>query len=453
MYKRSELAAKYKEKLLTPEEAAGKIKSGDRVFYGINYAQTIDVDRALAARVAAGELSGLEIVDELGKPTPFEVFKAASSPEQVRFSAPFFSEVDRKMQDAGFDWFMPNIYSELGHIWRDLAPFDLCVIQVGPMDANGYFNIGTSLSCANSAIDASKTVILEVNENMPRAYGLDVDVYIGDVDYIVEGSNTPLPELPPVIPTDNDRLIAGHVVAEISSGATLQLGIGGTPNAIGKLLVDSDLGDFSCHSERLTEPFLDLYDAGKLTSTKNFHPGKITYAFAGGSQRLYDFIDGNTICEIVPIDYVTDFRVVSAIDKFTSINACVNVDLYGQVCSESAGYRHLSGTGGQLNFVMGACASKGGKSFLCCNSTYRNKAGELETNIRPLLKTGSVVTTPRSMVNYIVTEYGAVNLKGKTTFQRAEALISIAHPDFRDELIAEAEKMGLWSRTSKTSYR
>jgi len=215
------------------------------------------------------------------------------------------------------------------------------------------------------------------------------------------------------------------------------------------MIAESDLRNINAHTEMFTDAYVDLFEAGKLTGNKPIDKSKAVYTFAGGSKRLYDFIDDNPICCNAPVNYVNNIATISKIPNFISVNSCIQVDLYGQVCSESAGHRQISGTGGQLDFVLGAYQSIGGHSFLCTPSTRTKKDGSLESLISPVLPRGAIVTTPRMATNYIVTEYGAADLKGKTTWERAELLINIAHPDFRDELIKDAEKMGIWKNSSK----
>ena len=217
------------------------------------------------------------------------------------------------------------------------------------------------------------------------------------------------------------------------------------------MLADSDLTDISAHTEMLVDAYADLFEAGKLSTEKTVERGTVLYTFAGGTKKLYDFIDGNPLCCNAPVDYVNDVHVISSMDNFISINSCIQVDLQSQVCSETVGCRQISGTGGQLDFVMGAYRSKGGKSFICTPSRRKLPDGTYESNISATLRPGSVVTTPRTATHYIVTEYGVADMKGRSTWERAESLINIAHPDFRDELIAEAEKMGIWKNTSKVS--
>jgi acyl-CoA hydrolase len=222
------------------------------------------------------------------------------------------------------------------------------------------------------------------------------------------------------------------------------------PDAVGSLIATSDLKDLGVHTEMYVDSFVDMAKAGKINgSKKSINPFRQTYAFGTGSKKLYDYIDNNPELMIAPVDYVNDVRTISALDNFMSINNAVDIDLFGQVNSETSGIKHISGAGGQLDFVLGAYLSKGGKSFICCSSTYTTKTGELKSRILPTLNQGSVVTDTRPLIQYFVTEYGKVNLKGLSTWQRCEAIISVAHPNFRDELIAEAEKMKIWRKSNK----
>ena len=222
------------------------------------------------------------------------------------------------------------------------------------------------------------------------------------------------------------------------------------PNTVGAMLCESDLKDLGVHTEMYVDAYVDLAMAGKVTCMKkNIDRGRQVFAFAAGTQKLYDYLDDNPACMAAPISYTNDIRTIAAIDNFVSINNCISVDLYGQICAESAGTRQISGTGGQLDFLESAAVSKGGKAFICMTSSFTNKEGETVSRINPLLTPGDIVTDPRCLAYYVVTEYGGVNLVGCSTWERAEKLISIAHPKFRDELIASAEKQGIWLRSNK----
>ena len=268
---------------------------------------------------------------------------------------------------------------------------------------------------------------------------------------IVEGDNPDMAELASGGPaTEVDKAVAKLIVNEIPNGACLQLGIGGMPNAVGSLIAESDLTDLGIHTEMYVDAFVDIAKAGKITGAKkNIDRFRQTYAFAAGTKKLYDYLNDNPECMSAAVSYTNDIRQISALDNFISINNIVDIDLFGQANAESAGTRNISGAGGQLDFVLGAYLSKGGKSFICCSSTFTSKDGAMHSRIRPTLAPGSIVTDTRANVHYFVTEYGMVNLKGLPAWQKCEALISVAHPDFRDELIKEAEKMNIWRRSNK----
>ena len=449
MYKTSLLAQKYKEKLITADQAAAMVCDNSRIHFGLGLGTVKDIDAALAKR--ANDLLGVEIISTVGvRSTPFETFLATNDNKNVRFASAHFSSFDREMSKAGRCWYIPMMFNELPVYWQhNDSGLDIAFFQVAPMDEHGNFNIGPQVADIWGVIKSADKVIVEVNENMPIAQGHQTQLNLFGVDYIVEGSNSPMDELITKEPTKIDRYIAEYVVSQIESHSTLQLGIGALPNCIGSMLADSDVRNINAHTEMFVDAYVDLFEAGKLTGNKPVDKGKAVYTFAGGTQRLYDFIDNNPICCSAPVDYVNSIATISQIRNFVSINSCIQVDLYGQVCSETSGAQQLSGTGGQLDFVLGAYASKGGKSFLCTPSTRNHHDGTVESLIKPTLSKGSIVTTPRTATNFVVTEYGIANLKGKNTWERAELLINIAHPDFRDSLIKDAEKMGIWKNTSK----
>ena len=364
------------------------------------------------------------------------------------------SGIERHMIARGCAFYSPIRYSELPRYYRELdCPDDVAMFQVAPMDKHGYFNFGPSASHLGAMCETARHIIVEVNENMPRCLGgMENCVHVSQVSGIVEGANPPIGQMAAAgAATEVDLKVANLIVPQIPNGACLQLGIGGMPNAIGGLIAQSDLKDLGVHTEMYVDAFVDIAKAGKINgSRKQLDKGRQVYAFGAGTQKMYDYLNDNPECMSAPVDYTNDIRSISALDNFISINNAVDIDLFGQVNAESAGIKHISGAGGQLDFVLGAYLSKGGKSFICLSSTFMNKkTGKLESRIRPTLENGSIVTDTRANVHYLCTEYGCVNLKGLTSWEKAEALISVAHPDFRDELIAEAEKLHIWRRSNK----
>ena len=437
--------AMYQQKLTTADEAVKVVKSGDWVDYGW-CTNTVDaLDKALAKRT--DELKDINLRGGILL-KPLAVFEREDAGEHFTWNSWHMGGIERKAIAKGFSFYSPIRYSELPRYYRDSqTPPDVAMLQVAPMDEHGYFNLGPSPSHAMACIRSAKKVIVEVNQNMPICLGgFDNCVSINDVDLIVEGSNTDLYELGGGgAATDIDHAVAKYIVDEIPDGACLQLGIGGMPNAVGSLIAESDLKDLGVHTEMYVDAYVDLAMAGKVTCMKkNIDRGRQVFAFAAGTQKLYDYLDDNPACMAAPISYTNDIRTIAAIDNFVSINNAVDVDLYGQVNGETAGTKQISGAGGQQDFVLGAYLSKGGKSFICLSSTHADKDGTLHSRIRPTLQNGSVVTDTRVNTMYVVTEYGCVCLKGLTVWERAEKLISIAHPDFREELIREAEKQKIW---------
>ena len=289
-------------------------------------------------------------------------------------------------------------------------------------------------------------VMVEVSDGVPYVLGEANGVHASEVDYIIEGDHPPVAELPNPPPTETDRAVARLIAAEIEDGACLQVGIGGMPNAVCSLLAESGVRDLGIHTEMLMDGMIDLYRAGIVTGArKTLNPGQMVCTFALGSRYRYDVITRNPDMLCCPVDYTNLPHNIMQNDRVVSINNTTQIDLQGQAASESDGHRHISGTGGQPQFVRGAYASQGGKSFICLASTY-DKRGERRSRIVPALTPGNIVTTTRTDMMYVVTEYGIVNLKGKSVAERAQALISIAHPDFREGLEREAYEKRLIPR-------
>ena len=442
--------AEYKKKLTTAAEAVKVVKSGDWVDYGWCTGTPDALDKALAART--DELRDIKVRGGILMKLP-AIFEREDAGEHFTWNSWHMGGIERKLIARGCSFYAPIRYSELPRYYREhIEPNDVLMIQTTTMDNHGYFNFGPNASHLMAAVEKSKHIIVEVNQNMPRCLGgFEEGVHISKVDAIVEGENPAILEMGGGgAPTDVDKAVAKLIVEEIPNGACLQLGIGGMPNTVGAMIAESDLKDLGVHTEMYVDAFVDIAKAGKINgSKKNIDRFRQTYAFGAGTKKMYDYMDENPELMSAPVDYTNDIRQISALDNFISINNAVDVDLYGQINAESAGIKHISGAGGQLDFVLGAYLSNGGKSFVCLSSTFTTKDGSVKSRIRPTLADGSIVTDTRANTHYLVTEYGKVCLKGLSAWERAEAIISIAHPDFRDELIAEAEKMHIWRRSNK----
>ena len=441
--------AEYKSKLVTADEAVACVKSGDWVDYGALNGQVYTLDKALAKR--ANELKDVKLWSILTLRYP-EILKADPQQEAFVWHSWHYSGVDRKIAADRPVYYSSIRYSELPRYVREnIEPIDVAMMQVAPMDSHGFFNFGPQNSHCKAVCDRAKIVIVEVNQNMPRCLGgYEEAIHISQVDYIVEGESPLLVDYAANAATEADKKTAAFVLEEIPDGACIQLGIGGSASAVGEMIAASDLKDLGCHTEMLHDSYVDMYQAGRITGRcKAIDPGKMTYAFALGTQKLYKFINDNPRCASFPVNYTNNPDIAALNDNLITINGAIEVDLYGQVCSETSGTRMISGTGGQLDFVLAGYKSKGGKSFICLPSVNRGGDGQLKTRIVPIITPGGVVTDPRSVAHYIVTEYGKFCLKGMSVWQRAEGLIGIAHPDMRDDLIKAAEKQGIWRRTNR----
>ncbi len=442
------IQSQYQAKLGSADAAAALVQSGNVVFMG-EFAQNVEaVDAALALRKS--ELKDVILITTT-RTRPLKCVEADPTRESFIWNDWHFSGLGRKKAEQGLASYIPFSYHQGVQSVTLYEEPDVAVVQVTPMDANGFFNLSTSCSMTPAYLRKAKKIVLEVNTSIPRCLGgLDEVIHISKVDMVVEGPNTPLIQLPDTIAGEADMAIAGYVMELLEDGSTIQLGIGALPNIVGAMIAQSDLKDLGVHTEMLADSYVDMYEAGRITGKrKSIDREKMVYTFAMGSQKLYEFLDNNPAAAIFPASYTNDPCVIGRNPKVVAINNAIEIDLFTQVSSESSGTRQISGTGGQLDFILGAYKSEGGKGLICINSTYRKKDGTLASRIVPTLAPGSIVTCPRSLVHYVVTEFGCAQMKAKSTWQRAEALIGVAHPDFREQLIREAELMGIWRRSNK----
>jgi 4-hydroxybutyrate CoA-transferase len=418
-------AGQFRQKVVSAERAVEAVRSGDRVWVHEGNATPVPLIEALLGR--APELRNVEIVHMLTLGNADYTLPQYEG--HFRHNGLFLGQNVRPAVAAGRADYTPIYLSEIEKLfWSGEAPLDVAFIQTSPPDEYGYLSLGTSIDCTLSAAQCARHVIAEVNDQMPRTLG-DTFLHVNKVSAIVETSR-PLLELPPVPPSDVQHRIAKNVAALIPDGATLQLGIGGIPNAVLESLYGHK--DLAIHSEMCPDGAVPLIEAGVITGDrKTLHKGKVVAGFVLGTKRIFDFIHNNPVFEFHPTQYTNDPFVIAQNDRMVAINSAIQVDLTGQVCADSMGTTPYSGFGGQLDFVRGAARSKGGKPIIALPSTAKN--GRV-SRIVPVLDPGAGVVTGRADVHYVVTEHGVAYLWGKTLRQRAEALISIADPKFRDEL-------------------
>ena len=422
--------------LISADEAAAFVKSGMWLDYGASLCQPDVFDRALGARI--NELTNVKIRHCLTM-RPRAVLDADPAGHHVYGFSLHYSAYDRRQHDCGRCNYLPVNLGEIPDYYRRfIAPVDIVVLKTCPIDEHGYFNLSAANLWHRAVVERARLVIVETSRGLPYVYGEETGVHVSEVDYVIQGDDGPAPELPNPPPTEVDGAVGRRIAAEIEDGACLQIGIGGMPNAVCTLLAESSVTDLGVHTEMMTDGLAELYKRGRITGArKQLNPGKAVYTFALGSRDLYATLDRNHDMQCCPVDYTNSPHIIMQNERVISINNTTQIDLQGQAASESDGHRHISGTGGQLQFVRGAYASKHGKSFICLSSTY-DKRGERRSRIVLDLTAGNVVTTPRSDVMFVVTEYGMVNLKGKSVAERAQALIGIAHPDFREGLERQA---------------
>ena len=374
----------YKKKLVTADEAVKVIKSGDWVEHAFGVAGANELDAALARRV--DELTDVKIRCDIGA-WPHYTNEADPTGEHFYWNSWHCGGLDRKYYNQGLLSYVPMKFHECPMMTRkDAVPPNVFMATVSPMDKHGYFSFGAGCPSAWAAIEQAEYVLLEVNTNMPRVLGGNQEaIHISQTDYVVESSNMPLPTIPDVAPDETEQKIAQHIIERLYDGCCIQLGIGGIPNAMGAMIAESDLKDLGVHTEMYVDAYVKMTKAGKVTGAcKNIDKYKQVFSFAMGSKELYDFIDDNPGTIAYSVDYTNSPVVVASIDDFVSINACIEVDIFGQVASESVGPRHISGTGGQLDFVEGAYKSKNGQSFICMTSTFESKNGVV-SRVKPIL--------------------------------------------------------------------
>lgn len=415
----------YKSKLTTAQEAVTHIKSGNRVVIGHACGEPSKLVDAMVANAAS--YRDVEIVHMVAMGG--SVYCKEEYKENFRHNALFVGGSTRKAIMAGRGDYTPAFFHEIPKLFHSTLPVDVAMIQVTPPDDHGFMSLGVSVDYTLEAAKSAKLVIAQVNPRMPRTQG-DGILHVSEIDLFVEAEQDIIELAPPVI-GEIERKIGSYCASLINDGDTLQLGIGAIPDAVLSFLKEKK--DLGIHSEMFSDGVVDLYNAGVITNKKKTtYKGKFVVNFLMGTRKLYDFVDNNPSVMMLPVDIVNHPAVVMKEDNIVCINSCVQVDLMGQIASESIGAMQISGVGGQVDFVRGAAMAKNGRSIIAMPSTVKGKQSKIVTKLDDY----AAVTTSRNDVDYVVTEYGIAALKGKTLRERSRALIEIAHPDFRDELIA-----------------
>jgi acyl-CoA hydrolase len=427
-------------KRISAADAAALVRSGDWVEYGTSIGQPDVFDAALAERV--DELEDVKFRACLTV-RPRAVLEADPARDHFHWFNWHYTGYDRAKGDAGLACYIPCNLGEIPDYYRRfIDPPAIAVLKTCRKDERGFYNFSLATLWHRAIVERAQVVVVEETDALPYLDGTGNAVHESEVDFVIEGAG-PVPEIPNVPPTDVDRAVARLIAAEIEDGSCLQIGIGAMPNAVCTLLLETGVRDLGIHTEMLTDGIIDLYRAGIVTGArKALEPGKIVCTFGLGTTSLYETVDRNPDFVCNAVELINLPHIVMQNDHVVAINNTTQMDLQGQAASESAGHRHISGTGGQSQFVRGAYASSGGKSFICMSSTYEGR-GERASRIVVDLTPGNVVTATRADIMYVVTEYGIVNLKGRSVPERALAMISIAHPDFRDDLERDARAHGL----------
>lgn len=418
----------YHSKLVTAQEAVKQIPDGARVFFGHAANEPPALVAALIENYA--QYKDVEVVHWV--PMGDGAYCQPKMKGHIRHNAMFVGKPTRQAVQEGRADYTPFFYHQSPRFFSDgTFPIDVVLVSVTPPDQHGYCSFGVSVGGTKPAALNAKLVIAQINDQMPRTMG-DSFIHISQIHYAVEAS-TPLPELSSPPSSDIEETIGKYCASLIEDGSTLQLGIGSIPDAVLKYLTDKK--DLGIHSEMFSDGVVDLFEKGVITGAcKTLNPNKMVAAFLMGTKRLYDFVDNNPMVEMLPVDYVNNPSVICQNPKVVAINSCLQVDFNGQVNSESMGVKQFSGIGGQLDYVRGAAMCPTGKAILAMPSTA--KKGTV-SRIVPVFEAGTTVTTTRTDAHYIVTEYGIANLRGKSLRQRAQALIAIAHPKFREELMEQ----------------
>ncbi len=421
----------YKEHTMKPEDAVSVIKDGDRVVFGHAVGEPIIFQRTMAQM--AQQFHNVEVAHMvyLGSGD----YLQPGMEDHFRHNALFVGGPARKAIAENRADYTPAFFSDVPHMFRNgELPVDVFAFTCSPPDERGYVSIGLSCDYGWQAAKSAKTVIAEVNPNMPRTFG-ESFIHVTDIDGFLL-SWEPLPEAKPPRITEEDKKIGKYIADLVHDGDCLQLGIGAVPDAVCSFLGDKK--NLGLHSEMFSDGVLPLFEKGVINgSCKQRDVGRACVTFLMGSRKLYDFVNNNPMIQMMPVDVCNNPAIISQNDNVVSINSCVQVDLQGQVCAEAIGLKQISGIGGQMDFVRGANLSKGGRSIIALHSTTKD---ESESKIVTTITTGGPVTTSRCDVNYIVTEYGVAQLRGQTLRERAKRLIAIAHPKFRAELAEEYAK-------------
>lgn len=422
----------YQSRLVSADEAVRVIQSNQRIFLTGNCSVPQKILKALVDY--APQIHNVEICHALTV-GPAD-YVAPEMEGHLRVNTMFISANVRKAVNEGRADFTPVLLSEFPLLFkRGILPVDVALIHVSPPDEHGFCSLGIEVGLTKSVAESAKIIVAEVNQQMPRTLG-DSFIHVSRLNYVVP-VDYPLPELPMAEegPSDVVEKIAGYIAELIPNGATMQMGIGAIPDAVLKFLYEKK--DLGIHTELFSDGVIDLVEAGVLTNArKTLHPGKIIAGFILGTQRLYKWVDDNPLIELHPTEYVNDPFVIAQNERMVAINSAIEIDLTGQVCADSIGHRLYSGVGGQLDFIYGASRSKGGVPIIALPSTAKDFSRIVAT-----LKPGAGVVTTRNHVRYVVTEYGVADLYGKTIRQRAQQLINIAHPMFREELTRRAKEL------------